>query len=186
MEKLFKKILVLAVMFGTYTSFAFEGLKSTSTFSSVISKGDLISVSDNSGKTIYSGRANYQGNVQSLYDFSKLKDGLYFIEVDKDFKIETNTIEVKNHVVSYFYNSEKTFFKPMLRTEGAKVYISKLALESENMEIELYYKDELIHAENIVGNSILKRVYKLDETVKGEYSAIIRINDRVYIENFEF
>ena len=185
MEKLFKKILVLAVMFGTYTSFAFEGLKTTSTFSLEINKGDLISVSDKTGTTIYSGRANYEGNLESLYNFSKLKDGLYFIEINKDFEIETNTIEVKNHVVTYLYNSEKIFFKPMFRTEDAKVYISKLALESENMEIELYYKDELIHAENILGNSILNRVFKLDATIKGEYSAIIRINDRVYIEEFE-
>ena len=63
--------------------------------------------------------------------------------------------------------------------------VSKLAFQKENMEIELYYKGNLIHSEAVVSNSILNRVYKLDKNIKGEYTAIIRVNDRAYVENFK-
>jgi len=185
MKHLFKTILVLAVMFGTFTSYAIEGLETSSNSTFKITKGDLISVTDNSGKTIYSGRTNYNGNLKSLYDFTNLKNGFYFIEIEKDFEIISKTIEVKNHVVTYVDNSDKTYFKPVIKAEKAKVVVSKLALQTENIEIEIYYKDELIHFETVNTNSIVNRVYKLDETVKGEYTAIIRANDRAYIENFK-
>lgn len=185
MKHLFKNILVLAVMFGTFTSFAIEGLKTSSSSTFKITKGDLISVTDNSGKTIYSGRTNYNGSLKALYDFSKLNDGLYFIEIDKDFEILSKTIEVKNHMVTYIGHTDKTIFKPVIKTEKSKLIISKLALNEENIEIEIYYQNDLIHSENVFANSILNKVYKLDENVKGEYTAIVRVNNRSYIESFK-
>lgn len=186
MKNLFRKILVLAVMFGTYTSYAIEQLEVSSNSNSIIAKGNLISVTDNSGKIIYSGRTNYNGNIKSLYDFTNLNDGIYSIEIDKDFEIETKSFEVKNHVVTFFENNDTTIFKPVIKTENEKVIVSKLALQEEDLEIELYYKGDLIHSETVIANSILNRVYKLDSSIKGEYTAIIRVNDRAYIENFKF
>jgi len=185
MRHLFKNILVLAVMFGTFTSYATKDLKTSSSSNFKITKGDLISVTDNFGKTIYSGRTNFNGNLKSLYDFTNLKNGFYIIEIEKDFEIISKTIEVKNRVVTYLNNSSKTIFKPIIKFEKAKVIVSKLALQVENIKIEIYYKDELIHLETVNTNSIVNRAYKLDETVKGDYRVIIRANDRAYVENFK-
>jgi hypothetical protein len=185
MKNLFKNILVLAVMFGTFTSYAVEGLETSSNSTFKITKGNLISVKDNSGKVIYSGRTNYNGNLKTLYNFTKLKDGLYSIEIDKDFEIITKTIEVKNHYVTYLGSTNETIFKPVIKIEEAKLLVSQSTFQKENVEIEIYYKDSLIHSEAIVANSFLKRVYKLDENVRGAYTAIIRVNDRTYVEDFK-
>jgi hypothetical protein len=177
MKTLFKKILVLAVMFGTYTSYATDALKVSTTLNSA-KKGSLLSITDASGEVIYS------GNLTTLFDFSQLRDGNYTIEVNKNFEIDINSIIVKNHVVTFIEDSAEKIFKPVFRTEDSMVLISKIALDTKEMQVELYYENELIHSETVKGHEILNRVYRLDETFKGEYTAIVKSNERVFIENF--
>ena len=180
---LFKNILVLAVMFGTYTSYANDALEVATTFNDV-KKGNHIAVTDASGEIIYSAEINYNGNLTTLFDFTELKNGKYIVEITKGFEIEINTIEVKDHIVAFINADRKTIYKPVVRNENATVLISKLALHSDIMMVELYFEGELIHSETVKGGNILNRVYKLDKTLKGRYTAIIKSDDRVYIENF--
>ena len=63
--------------------------------------------------------------------------------------------------------------------------ISKLALDASEMKIELYFSNELIHSETAKGSAILNRAYKLDHSITGEYTAIVRSNGRVFIKNFK-
>ena len=183
MKKIFKKILVIAVVFGTYTSYANDVLEVTPTFNHV-KKGSQISVTDASGEILYSGEINHNGNLTTLFDFSQLKNGKYTVEVTKGFEIEINTVEVKDHVVSIITANSKIIHKPVVRNENGQVLISKLALDTFNMKVELYFEGELIHSETVEGSKVLNRVYKLDQTLKGHYTAKIKSNDRVFIENF--
>ncbi|REG89233.1 hypothetical protein [Winogradskyella sediminis] len=184
MKTLFKNILVLAVLLGTCTGYANSTINETPSSKS-LRKGDHISVSNRAGEVLYSGRINYNGNIEKLYDFSQLEDGIYTVEVNKDFEIEINAIQVKNHQVTYLETSSKKIFKPVFRSEDSKVMISKLAIDTNEMAIELYFEDDLIHQETIKGKEILNRVYKLDPNLKGNYTAIIRANDRVFVEDFK-
>lgn len=183
MKTVLRKILVVAVVLGTCTGYANETSEVKSTSHS-IKKGNHISVSDSKGEVIYSGRISYNGSITNLYDFSRLKDGVYSVEVNKDFEIEINTITVKDGIVTFLQDFKEKIFKPVFRFENSKVLISKLALDSDEMTVELYYGTELIHVETVSGKEILNRVYKLDETLRGDYTAIIKSNDRVYVENF--
>ena len=184
MKTLFKNILVLAVMLGTCTSYANATLKVSPTFNNV-NEGDLISVSDASGEVIYSGKINYTGNLQNLYDFSQLNDGIYTVEVNKDYEIVLNSVEVKNNVATFIETSNSKIFKPVFRTDDSQVIISKIAIDTDEMDVELYFENNLIHTETVKGEEILNRVYRLDNTRKGNYTAIIRTNGRVYVENFK-
>ncbi|WP_179353461.1 hypothetical protein [Winogradskyella vidalii] len=184
MKALFKNILVLAVVLGTFTSYASTTLETNTNFNEV-SKGDYISVSDASGEVIYSGLINYNGNIKNLYDFSQLKDGTYTVEVNKDFEIEINSLQVNKNVVTFTNDTSKTIYKPVFRAEDSRVIISKLGLDINEMTVELYFKNELIHSETVKGNDVLNRVYKLDPSVRGNYTAIIKSNGRVFVENFK-
>jgi len=182
MKNLFKKILVVAVMFGTYAGYANEVLEVTSTYN-YVEKGSQISVTDASGEVIYSGEIKYNGNLIRLFDFSQLEDGKYTVEVTKDFQIKISTIEVKENTVSIDTDKE-TIFKPVVRHRNNQVLISKLTLDSVAMKVTLYFEGELIYSETVEGTKVLNRVYKLDKTLKGDYTAKIESNDRVFIENF--
>ncbi|GAA4246781.1 MULTISPECIES: hypothetical protein [Winogradskyella] len=184
MKTLLKNILVLAVVLGTCTSYANTTINTTSP-SKDLRKGDHISVSNKAGEVVYSGRINYNGNIEKLYDFSQLEDGIYTVEVNKDFEIDINSIQVKNNKVTYLETSNKKIFKPVFRSEDSKVIISKLAMDTNEMVVELYFENDLIHTETIKGKEILNRVYKLDQNLKGNYTAIIRANGRVFVEDFK-
>ncbi|MUU78976.1 hypothetical protein [Winogradskyella endarachnes] len=183
MKTLFKNILVLAVMLGTCTSYANAALEVSPTFNNV-NEGDLISVKDESGAVIYNGRINYNGNLQHLYDFSQLNDGTYKVEVNKDYEIVVNSVKVKNNIVTFIEAKSEKIFKPVFRTKDSKIIISKIAIDTNEMEVELYYENNLIHTETVTGEDILNRIYQLDNTQRGEYTAVIKSNDRVFVETF--
>lgn len=183
MKTLFKNILVLAVMLGTCTSYANETLEVVPTFNNV-KKGNSITVTDATGLIIFSGQINFDGNISRLYNFSQLEDGIYILEVNKDFEINISTVEVKGNVVTFLNNKQKTIFKPVFRVEDDLLIITKFGFDSPKMQVDLYYGDELIHTENVKGSEILNRIFKLDKTIKGDYSAVVRTNGRVYVENF--
>ncbi|NRD18446.1 hypothetical protein HNV08_00180 [Winogradskyella eckloniae] len=183
MKAVFKKIAIVALMLGTFTSYANEIAEVKSSYYRV-EKGNYISVSDAFGEVIYSAEINNNGNLIKLFDFTQLKNGEYNVEVTKDFEIEVNTILVKNNIVSILDSNKKTIFTPVVRNEESRILVSKLALDAEKMEVEIYFEDELIHTESVEGETILNRVYKLDETLKGNYTTVIRSNDRVFVKNF--
>ena len=184
MKTLFKNILVLAVMLGTCTSYANATLEVLPTFNNV-KKGNSITVTDATGAVIFSGRINFDGNISRLYDFSQLKDGIYSIEVNKDYEIEISLVEVKSNIVTFIYQKSEKIFKPVFRINADTVIITKLALDDPEMEVELYFENDLIHSETVKGNEVLTRVYKLDKTIKGDYTAIVKTNGRVFVENFK-
>ncbi|MBU2921733.1 hypothetical protein KO504_10300 [Winogradskyella psychrotolerans] len=184
MKTLFKHILVLAVMLGTFTSYANATLEVLPSFNSV-KKGNSISVTDASGNIVFSGLINFNGNIRQLYDFTQLKDGIYMIEINKDFEIEINTVEVKNNTVHFLNTENEKIFKPVFRIQNDKLIISKIALNNPKMDIELYYNNELIYSETVNGKEVLNRVYKLDHAIKGEYTAVVKSNARVFTKNFK-
>ncbi|MBF8148923.1 hypothetical protein ITJ86_03385 [Winogradskyella sp. F6397] len=184
MKTLFKHILVLAVLLGTCTSYANATLEVLPTFNSV-KKGNSISVTDAVGEVIFSGLINYDGNISRLYDFSQLKDGIYTIEVEKSFEIEVSIVEIKNHNVNFLNQRSEKIYKPVFRLEKDRLIITKLALNNPSMGVEIYYGDELIHTESInESGDILNRIYKLDHSIKGDYTAVVTSNDRVFVQNF--
>lgn len=175
MKRIKNKLVLVALLLGI-TSYANGKEK----------KGNLISVSDASGKVIYSAHTNSNINLKNIFDFSQLKEGRYTVEINKDFEIEINTIEVKNKTAKLLISDSKKVFKPVFRSENAKVLISKIAFDTDTIKVELYYENELILNETVKSNdAIINRIYKLDDTQTGNYKAIIKSNNRVFVERFK-
>ncbi|MCB0400145.1 MAG: hypothetical protein KDD26_11105, partial [Winogradskyella sp.] len=183
MKTLIKSILVVVMMLGTYTSYASETLKDFSTFK-FVNEGHNLSVINASGEVIFNGRIKHSGNLVKLFDFSQLKNGIYTVEISKDFEIDVVNLEVKNKSVTILTETQNKIYKPVIRPEEELLIISKIGLDTNKMKVELYFEDELIYTENVEGNDVLNRVYKLDKSVIGDYTAVIRSNGRVYTKNF--
>ncbi|WP_111683101.1 hypothetical protein [Winogradskyella tangerina] len=183
MKKIVRNILAVAVMLGTYTSYASQEA-STLPASYNINNHHIIKITDAKGEVIFSGQLNQTGKLTEFFDFTQLKDGLYQVEITKAYEIEINSVEVKNHVVTFIESAKEKIFKPVIRTENAKVMISKLALDSKEMTVELYFEDDLFYSETLKGEKVLNRIYQLDQDLPGNYTAIIRSDNRVYVEHF--
>ncbi len=185
MKTMIKKLLIVAVMFGTLSSYTNNVLVDYK-----ITNNDMNNISvvikDASGTVVQLSTVNYKGDAKALFDYTQLKNGLYTLEIDTKFQIEITFFEVTVQGVAFFDKDAQTIYKPVFKKEDAKILISKIGLDSNEMKVELYYENELIHSEIVSSeNPILKRAYRLDRTEKGDYAAVMTSNGRVYTEKFK-
>ena len=103
-------------------------------------------------------------------------------------KEKTNEVEVKKLMVKaneVTFLDEKMIYKPVVRTKGDLLLISKLNFSKDPLAVKIYYNGEVIFTESIVKNeAVLKRIYKLSASERGEYSVVFKTNGRTFEENF--
>ncbi|WP_179344717.1 T9SS type A sorting domain-containing protein [Winogradskyella ursingii] len=184
MKTITKNILVIALVLGTLSSYANVNVNHPSK-NKITNKGDMVYIYDSEGVLVFSDKMERNGDLRSMFDFSNLKNGVYTIEINKDFEISMHTFKIENHNIRFIEEAKKTIHKPVIRTEKSRVLISKLALDNNEMKVELYFGNQLIYSETLSDKSIINRVYKLDKTEIGDYTAVIKSNGRIYVENFK-
>jgi len=188
MKTIVKTTLVLAFLCGSIVSYGsskigelLDGITVTA-----VKKGHQILVKDQSGDVLHKETVTTDNSFTSVFDFEKLNDGLYTLEVAKDFEINTKKFVVADHKVTFLENSEEKSFKPVFRQDGKRVFITQLTLNPEKeLDIKIYFEDELISNETVSGDAILNRVYHLKEDVSGKYTVVMRNNNRTYKESFK-
>ncbi len=179
-------------MFGTLIGYANE-TKNASNFARKktikvefknVKKGQTITVKSENGLTIYKQEIKNTGKFSKLFDFTALKNGNYTLELNKDFEIIIKNFKVENGVVNLLDNGRKKVFKPVIRTKGNLLYISKIAFNKKPLHVVLYYKDEIIVEETLKSEDIFNRIYKLSKNYVGDYKLIINSDNRTYIKDF--
>ena len=190
--KTIKRITVAAFILASLIGYANEDKKTTNNkakktvklvFNNV-KKGQILSIRDEQGFELYNNKIKNSGNYSKIFDFSALEDGIYSAELNKDFKIITKKVIVKNGLVTFLNNKNKTEFKPVIRTKNNLLYISKLALNPESIKITIYYKETAIFSETLKDKKNLKRIYKLSKNEIGKYKVIIDTKDRYFVKDF--
>lgn len=183
--KTFKKLLLI-----TAFAFVITGLaNNVATAKDLIDRDKTIvsvSVKDAAGTVIYLCPFKSKIETSTFFDYSLLENGFYTIEIENEHLVEIQSFKVLENKVEFLDESKKTIYKPVFKKEDSKILISKVSLDSNQMKVELYYENELIHTETISSSyPILKRAYQLDITEKGNYYAVMKTNGRVYTEKFK-
>ncbi|QXP65871.1 hypothetical protein [Polaribacter sp. AHE13PA] len=192
MKTVIKTILVVTLMFGTLISYANDNTKPTNSGAvervkveyKAVKKGDALTIKNEYGITIYKQVLQSSGNYTKTFDLTNLEDGLYTTELEKDFEILVKKLEVKDGFVTFHKNENEIIFKPVIRTEGNLVLISKIEFDNIPLNVTLYYNNKIILSDKVTGEKVLNRVYKLSETEKGAYKVIINCNNRTYKKDF--
>ena len=192
MKTAIKTILLVTLMFGTLLGYANEDTKSTNTVAvkrvkveyKAVKKGQALTIKNENGLTIYKQFIKASGNFSKTFDLTNLNDGLFTTELEKDFEIEVQKIEVKDGFVTFLKEENETIFKPVIRTEGDLILISKIAFNNKPLEVTLYFNDAIILSEKVAGKELINRIYKLSEEEKGTYKVVIFTDNRSYEENF--
>lgn len=194
MIKIKTKVLAAVFMMATFINYANNtDLKNDNVFNAkqvkvvfkAVKKGQQLSIKNNNGVVLYTENIEKQGLLAKVFDFSKLNDGNYTLELEKDFSIVVKSLKIVGNEVIIDENSTKVIFKPVVRNVDDKLMISKIAFDEKPLHVALYFKDEIIYSETIKGNTILNRVYKLDKRIKGNYKVVLNNNERSYINNFK-
>ena len=192
MKTTMKTILVVTLMFGTLISYANDNKKSTNAVAvkrvkvayKAVKKGNALTIKNENGVTIYKQILQTAGNYSKTFDLTNLENGLYTTELEKDFEIIVKKFEVKDGFVTFYKKQNEVIFKPVIRTEGNLVLISKIEFEDEPLDVTLYYNDAIILSDKVNGEKILNRVYRLSEAEKGAYKVVINSDNRTYIKDF--
>lgn len=196
MKNLFKKSLVIAMLFTAMITTASDGgsgVKFTLLDSKLIdlklqnSDGNiLISVKDINGQVLYS--ENYVGlNFSKKYDLATLPSGDYFFEIEGSTKIKLMPFKVSSENVAFNNEIETVYYKPTVRQVENLVYVSKVAFNEEvSLTISLYdEKLNELYSEEISSALSLGRVLDTSELAKGNYKLVMKTGDMVFNEEIK-
>ncbi|GAA4966903.1 hypothetical protein [Algibacter aquimarinus] len=183
--KTLKKSLLVVTVFTAMLGNANEiftdkvNLKKTALILKDVKAGNQLTIKDSNGIILYKELINFSGTYKKGFDLTALPDGNYFFVVDKDLEIKTIPFTVKLNDVVFDKTKEAVVYKPFVRQKDGLTYISKLALESEPLEIKIYAVVngfyELAYTEKIEGKQTINRVFKLK---KGNYKIELNSNNQ--------
>ena len=185
-----KTIVTVAMLLGLTASYAATNLENTPNVLSneikinTIKKGSRLTVMNANGSILYSEIINKNATLSQNFDFTNLKDGVYTIELSHDFEVKTQKIAVANRRVTYLDDTAKIFFKPLIRQKGNQVLVSKLELSNTPLSVTLFFEGEEIYSETTKSETIFERVYTLDANKSGDYSVLVKANDKNYTTYF--
>lgn len=176
----------MVALLATVTGFAIDGnankvAKKTALIIENVKEGNLLSIKDIYGITLYKELIETNGLYKKGFDLTELPDGNYVFELEKDLEIKTIPFTVKANKVSFNKTDESTYFKPFVKQENEFVYLSKLNLNQEATTINVYANYDgdfkLCHSEKIDEGKVIEKVFKLK---KGNYKIQINSNNKEY------
>ncbi|WP_435135379.1 hypothetical protein [Formosa sp. A9] len=156
-----------------------------------VKQGQQLLIKDINGLTLYKEDFKNTGSYSNTFNLSNLPNGSYYFEHEKDYQVKIIPFEIQSGAAAYNTANFVTLFKPVTRFKNNTVYISKLALNKEDLHIKIYYKKnsntthtdfELLHSETISNQVNIERIYSLSEKQQGEYKIVFETEGRFYTE----
>lgn len=144
-----------------------------------------VSVKDKNCETIYHEKSD-NFNLSKKYDLKNLPIGDYFMEIESLTKIKVVPFKVLSNSINLIEDDEVTYYKPIVKKEGTDLFISKLNLNNENLEIVLYDADSnILFTEKLEGNAILERKLNLMNLNSGHYNLVLRGSGKTFYETIK-
>ena len=160
-----------------------KGLIKTALTLNNVKEGNLLSIKDQNGITLYKELIVESGTYKKGFDLTALPNGDYFFEVDKDVEIKTIPFTVKANTVVFKKSEEVTVFKPFVREKDGVVFISKLSPNYGALKVNIYanYKGEyqLLQSDKYENLQTIEKAYKLE---KGSYKIVMSSDNNEYIK----
>lgn len=175
MKKVLTTSILIATMFATIHSYAagatinndlkpYDEGKMALTLENV-SSGNSLAIKDSNGMVLYKELIKTSGTYRKGFDLTALPDGDYVFELNKELEIKIIPFTVTANNVAFNKAASKSIFKPYIRQKDNKVLISKLALNGEEVMIDIYAATDgeyhLTYSETIKGVRSIGKVYAL-------------------------
>lgn len=186
----------MVALFSTLLSFANDArifnikneAKKTSLKLTHVKEGNLLSVIDAFGVTVYKEVIKESGNYTKSFDLTILPNGTYAFELDKGIEINTIPFTIKSNIVVFDKEKENTTYRPTVRVKENFVYISKLTLDEKPLKIEVFFTgkessdSELLFSEKIENTKIIERTFKLENLEFGDFKIVLYSEGKQFIE----
>lgn len=165
---------------GNFTSDPVNTINKTTITLNNVKQGNQLLIKDNHGIVIYKEKIKTAGTYSKGFDLTALPDGHYVFELEQDIEIKSIPFKVdsKNVIVN---NEESTIYKPFVTSKNNYIYLTKLALNNEPLDVKIYNEsEELLYSEQIRNTKTIEKAYKLSS--KGNYKIVLSANGREYYE----
>lgn len=198
MKKVINRSIIMAAMCTALLSNANEGssfipkkekeiVKTMITIDDV-KEGQSLIIKDLNGIILYKELIKESGSYSKAFDLTELPDGNYFFELEKEMEIKVIPFTVSSKKVMFLKEKETSIFKPYAMMKKNYIYINKLALNGEPLEVNIYYYGngvpELIYSETIENVKSIGRSYKLLKHATGNYKVELHSDNRTYYKSF--
>jgi len=196
MKTAIRKSLVLVALLVTATvSYGNEISGNTNNGKSVITdvtfknvkRGSVLTIKDMDGLTLYKEAIKSNGNYSKGFDLSSLPNGAYYFELNKEVVIDVVPFKVLNSEVVFDKAAEAKIYKPVVYVKDKKVYVSKLSLESEALEVKILSDDDQVLYSGKIekeGNT-LGKIYNFSTSENGNYTIVMKTKEKRFVENIQ-
>lgn len=139
-----------------------------------------ISVKDAFGEVLYTEKFE-ENYFSKKYDLNTLPTGNYYFEIEGRTRINLMPFKVTSKGFEFKNNVESTYYKPIVRQDGDLVFISKIAFNKEEFEINLYDQQlNLLYREKLNGDINLGKKLNLKNLKSGNYSIVMKSAGKVF------
>ncbi|SFC96892.1 hypothetical protein SAMN04489722_104183 [Algibacter lectus] len=183
-KKILLAVAMLTVLVGNAkekSSALKKGLIKTALTIYNVKEGNLLSIKDQDGVTLYKEFIVESGTYRKGFDLTALPDGDYVFQVDKEIEVKTIPFTVKSNKVVFKKDEEVTVFKPFVTEKDGYVLISKLAPDYASLKVSIYgnYNGtyELLQSDKFENLQTIEKAYKLE---KGSYKIVINSDNNEY------
>lgn len=191
-----KKSILLVSLVSASFSYAIEpcsntlkrDLKRTSLTVEKVKGEAFLTIKDDNGLTIYKEKTQKSRIYPEGFDISSLPDGGYFYELENDAEIKTIPFNVNSNQVVFKYENETIINKPDVFLNKKFIYVNKLALNEEPLEVRIYYmgnnRGTLVYSETIIDTKTIKKAYEIMKHDNGTYIVVLNSDNRTYYKYF--
>ncbi|RAV27505.1 DUF3244 domain-containing protein [Sinomicrobium soli] len=198
MKKFNKISIVAAMMFVVATAVAktgdldvslevkgYEG-KTVSFVVNSVQKTVGLSLIDMNDRVLYAENIEVNGEYKRTYNFDKLPEGKYYLEVESATKIKRYPIVVDNSSAMLLYDKNDEMYKPVVSVKKSMVYVNLLSLDKSPLHVEVYdAQNNLLYEETLKGAYELGKMYDFSNVHKGTYRLVMTHKDKTFVESVQ-
>ncbi|MGS2740096.1 DUF3244 domain-containing protein [Sinomicrobium sp. M5D2P17] len=195
MKKLTKISIVAALMFMVVTAGAktgeldfslevkgYEG-KTVSFVVNNVQKSVGLSLIDKNNRVLYAENIEIDGEYKRTYNFDRLPEGQYFLEVESATKVKRYPIIVDAHSAKLYYNENNEMYKPIVSVRNKMVYVNLLSLDKSPLHVEVYdANSNLLYQETLKGSYELGKMYDFSNVNNGTYTLVMTHKNKTFVE----
>lgn len=130
----------------------------------------VIELKDEFGEMIFSKETEVQADYKKEYNFSRLGDGTYFLEINHGNEYLRKRFELKNGEVEVI--SQRKVVNPVFIQKGDEVKMSYLNFPHDEMSVYVYDDSDLLHEQKFKTEFAVHKSIDLSELRPGDYRIV--------------
>ncbi|MFD2835184.1 T9SS type A sorting domain-containing protein [Gramella sp. AN32] len=147
-----------------------------------IEKGAVLILKDEKGLILFKDKFFEEHTYSKTLDFNDLPNGEYVLSLDKKFSVLSTTITKRGEEITVETPEMNILFKPSFKKVGKKIYFFLANPDSKNAVLEIYDNSGQLVGTAKSDNVVIKKMLDFSQMPKGDYSATVKLDNKVFTE----